>query len=99
MQLKDGTLVMPTELAEMVDIESDQLSEIELVGVIDGTKEEDMVSAYPRVRIEAGGYVSFVVGGMHRLQPGQRIGDDPSPFITIGNRIAREYKQRYHPNL
>ena len=99
MRLENGTLVMPTELSELVDKESESLSEIELVGVIDGTREEDMVSSHPRVHIDAGGYVVFVIGGMQRLEPGQPIGDDPSPFMAIGNRIAREYKQRYHSSL
>lgn len=97
MQLENGTLVMSTELAELVDREAGKLRGIELIGVIEAT--EDSVTSYPRVHIDAGGYVSFVIGGMQRLEPGQRIGSDPSPFMAIGNRIAREYKQRYHSNL
>ena len=89
---------MTDEFAILVEQESNKLETTELVGVIDGTRVDDLYAGVSRAIVDRHGSVLGAVGGFRDLDPGQRIADDVAQLIGIARRIAEQYKREYQQN-
>ena len=89
---------MTDELAILVEQESNKLERIELLGVIEGTRLDDLYAGVSRAIVDCHGNVLGAVGGFRELEPGQRIADDVAQLVGIARRIAEQYRQAYQQN-
>ena len=87
--------VMSDELADLIESESDKLDGIELIGIFEGTQDEDLHANLPGVIVADGECDVAVIGRplVQFLKPGQEVQDRSSQFNEIARRIARAYKR------